>query len=59
MSLVMGRSPTIPRWSRWAGFRRHFEDRGLSLDFVLYSHYERQVEDLINGAIVAWNSPLA
>lgn len=29
------------------------------MDFVLYSHYERQVEDLINGAIVAWNSPLA
>ena len=29
-------------------------------DYVLYSNYERQVEDLVAGRIdVAWNSPLA
>jgi ABC-type phosphate/phosphonate transport system substrate-binding protein len=32
----------------------------LNVDFILYSHYERQVEDLVAGRIdVAWNSPLA
>ncbi|MEU4679936.1 PhnD/SsuA/transferrin family substrate-binding protein [Micromonospora sp. NPDC023737] len=44
----------------WAGFRSWFRDRGFDLDFVLYSQYERQVEDLLAGRIdVAWNSPLA
>jgi ABC-type phosphate/phosphonate transport system substrate-binding protein len=44
----------------WDGFRRWFADRGLDFDYVLYSHYERQVEDLVSGRIdAAWNSPLA
>jgi phosphonate transport system substrate-binding protein len=44
----------------WAGFRQWLRTRGLDLDFVLYSNYERQVEDLLHGRIdVAWNSPLA
>ncbi|MFD0784912.1 phosphate/phosphite/phosphonate ABC transporter substrate-binding protein, partial [Micromonospora azadirachtae] len=44
----------------WAGFRSWFRERGFDLDFVLYSQYERQVEDLLAGRIdVAWNSPLA
>jgi ABC-type phosphate/phosphonate transport system substrate-binding protein len=44
----------------WDGFRQHLVDRGLPFDFVLYSHYERQAEDLVNGRIdAAWNSPLA
>ncbi len=44
----------------WEGFRRWFADQGLDFDFVLYSHYERQVEDLVAGRIdAAWNSPLA
>ncbi|MGI5213202.1 phosphate/phosphite/phosphonate ABC transporter substrate-binding protein [Plantactinospora sp. CA-290183] len=44
----------------WTGFRAWFRDRGLDFDYVLYSHYERQVEDLIAGRIdLAWNSPLA
>jgi ABC-type phosphate/phosphonate transport system substrate-binding protein len=44
----------------WDGFRRWFRERDLSLDFLLYSNYERQVEDLVAGRIdVAWNSPLA
>jgi ABC-type phosphate/phosphonate transport system substrate-binding protein len=44
----------------WEGFRGWFERRGLALDFVLYSNYERQVEALLGGDIdVAWNSPLA
>ncbi len=61
MTLVMGAVAYDPKVvSIWAGFRRHLVDRGLPFDFVLYSHYERQVEDLIDGAIdVAWNSPLA
>lgn len=44
----------------WDGFRRWFADRGFAFDYVLYSNYERQVEDLVSGRIhVAWNSPLA
>lgn len=44
----------------WEGFRRWLLAQGLPFDFVLYSHYERQVEDLVDGRIAAaWNSPLA
>ncbi|HSS09969.1 MAG TPA: PhnD/SsuA/transferrin family substrate-binding protein [Acidimicrobiales bacterium] len=44
----------------WDGFRRCFLDQGLAFDYVLYSNYERQVEDLLGGRIhAAWNSPLA
>lgn len=44
----------------WDGFRRFFVDRGLPFDYLLYSHYERQAEDLVAGRIdAAWNSPLA
>jgi phosphonate transport system substrate-binding protein len=44
----------------WEGFRRWLRAAGLPFDFVLYSHYERQVEDLVDGRIdAAWNSPLA
>lgn len=44
----------------WDGFRAWLRRQGLELDYVLYSNYERQVEDLVGGRIdVAWNSPLA
>ncbi|HLX47208.1 MAG TPA: PhnD/SsuA/transferrin family substrate-binding protein [Streptosporangiaceae bacterium] len=44
----------------WDGFRRYFTERGLDFDYLLYSHYERQAEDLVGGRIdAAWNSPLA
>ncbi len=44
----------------WDGFRAWFRDQGLDFDYVLYSNYERQVEDLVAGRIqAAWNSPLA
>ncbi|MFI0167518.1 phosphate/phosphite/phosphonate ABC transporter substrate-binding protein [Streptomyces sp. NPDC017095] len=44
----------------WSGFREWLLGRGLDFDFVLYSHYERQAEDLAGGRIdVAWHSPLA
>ncbi|GAA2623421.1 phosphate/phosphite/phosphonate ABC transporter substrate-binding protein [Paractinoplanes durhamensis] len=44
----------------WNGFRSWFVASGLPFDYVLYSNYERQVEDLIAGRIdAAWNSPLA
>lgn len=44
----------------WEGFRAWLREHGVAFDFVLYSHYERQVEDLVAGRIdVAWNSPLA
>jgi len=44
----------------WEGFRRWLREHDVEFDFVLYSNYERQVEDLVDGRIdVAWNSPLA
>src|SRR5580693_10019689 len=45
----------------WDGFRGWLRDSaGLDFDYVLYSNYERQVRDLVDGRIdVAWNSPLA
>jgi ABC-type phosphate/phosphonate transport system substrate-binding protein len=45
----------------WDGFREWLRDSGgLDFDYVLYSNYERQVSDLVDGRIdVAWNSPLA
>jgi ABC-type phosphate/phosphonate transport system substrate-binding protein len=44
----------------WEGFKQYFIERGLSLDFVLYSNYERQVEGQLAGEVhIAWNSPLA
>jgi phosphonate transport system substrate-binding protein len=45
----------------WDGFRAWLRGPGgLDFDYVLYSNYERQVEDLAGGRVdVAWNSPLA
>ena len=44
----------------WTGFRDWFLRHDFGLDYVLYSHYERQVEDLVDGHIdAAWNSPPA
>lgn len=44
----------------WDGFRSWLHEQGLDFDYILYSNYEKQVEDLIAGRIdVAWNSPLA
>jgi phosphonate transport system substrate-binding protein len=44
----------------WDGFRAWFRAQGLDFDYVLYSNYERQVDDLVAGRIhAAWNSPLA
>ncbi|HEX5051331.1 MAG TPA: PhnD/SsuA/transferrin family substrate-binding protein [Planctomycetota bacterium] len=44
----------------WDGFQRWFASKGLPFDYVLYSNYERQVEQHFAGAFdVAWNSPLA
>ena len=45
----------------WDGFRTWLRGPGgLEFDYVLYSNYERQVDDLVAGRVdVAWNSPLA
>jgi phosphonate transport system substrate-binding protein len=44
----------------WDGFRTWLRSNGVDFDYVLYSNYERQVCDLVDGRIdVAWNSPLA
>ncbi len=61
MTFVMGAVAYDPKVvTIWGGFRSWLVARGLPMDFVLYSNYERQVEDLVDGRIsAAWNSPLA
>lgn len=60
-TLVMGAVAYAPKVvAIWEGFKAYFAARGLAFDFVLYSNYERQVEDQFNGVLdLAWNSPLA
>jgi ABC-type phosphate/phosphonate transport system substrate-binding protein len=60
-TLLMGAVAYDPKVvTIWDGFRRWFAEHDLDFDYVLYSHYERQVEDLLAGRIhAAWNSPLA
>lgn len=60
-SLVLGAVAYDPKVvTIWDGFRTWFRDQGFAFDYVLYSHYERQVTDLLAGRIdTAWNSPLA
>jgi phosphonate transport system substrate-binding protein len=59
--LLLGAVAYDPKVVRiWDGFRAWFKQHGLPLDYVLYSNYERQVDDLLAGRIdLAWNSPLA
>ena len=60
-TLVMGAVAYAPKVvTIWEGFKHWFHEHGLAFDFVLYSNYERQVEDQFNGTLdLAWNSPLA
>lgn len=60
-TLLMGAVAYDPKVvTIWEGFRRWLLSGGLPFDFLLYSHYERQVTDLVQGRIhAAWNSPLA
>ena len=44
----------------WEGFRAYFSACGVEIDYVLYSHYDAQVDgDLCGEVDVAWNSQLA
>jgi phosphonate transport system substrate-binding protein len=44
----------------WEGFLPYFAERGLGVDYVLYSNYERLVEALVAGEVdVAWNTNTA
>lgn len=60
-TLVLGAVAYDPKVvTIWEGFRAWLGRRGLPFDFVLYSHYERQVRAHLAGHVhVAWNSPLA
>ena len=60
-TLVMGAVAYDPKVvTIWDGFRRWFAEQGFDFDYILYSNYERQAEDLVSGRIdAAWNSPLA
>lgn len=61
MTLLLGAVAYDPKVvTIWSGFRDWLREHGLDFDFILYSNYERQAEDLVDGRIdVAWNSPLA
>lgn len=59
--LVMGAVAYDPKVvTIWEGFKSYFYQNGLNFDYILYSNYERQVEEHLAGRFhVAWNSPLA
>ncbi|MEU4248447.1 PhnD/SsuA/transferrin family substrate-binding protein [Amycolatopsis sp. NPDC026612] len=61
MTLLLGAVAYDPKVvTIWTGFRDWLRGQGLPFDYVLYSNYERQTEDLVAGRIhVAWHSPLA
>jgi ABC-type phosphate/phosphonate transport system substrate-binding protein len=61
MTLLMGAVAYDPKVvTIWSGFRAWLARQGFDLDFVLYAHYERQAEDLVEGRLhAAWHSPLA
>lgn len=61
MSVLLGAVAYDPKVvTIWDGFRFWLRESGLDFDYVLYSNYERQVTDLVDGRVdVAWNSPLA
>jgi ABC-type phosphate/phosphonate transport system substrate-binding protein len=60
-TLVLGAVAYDPKVvTIWDGFKSYFTRRGLPFDYVLYTNYERQVEEHLAGHFhVAWNSPLA
>lgn len=44
----------------WEGFKDYFAENGISIDYILYSNYDSQVDANLSGEVdVAWNSPLA
>ena len=44
----------------WEGFKSYFHGRRVSIDYILYSTYDAQVDANLSGQVdVAWNSPLA
>lgn len=44
----------------WEGIRAYFAGSGADMDFVLFSNYGRQVDELLAGHIdIAWNTNLA
>jgi phosphonate transport system substrate-binding protein len=46
--------------SIWEGMKLSFSRRGVELDFILFTTYERQLEYLLSGHIdIAWNGPVA
>jgi ABC-type phosphate/phosphonate transport system substrate-binding protein len=61
MGLLLGAVAYDPKVvTIWDGFRAWLRSCDLDFDYVLYSNYERQVTDLVDGRVdVAWNSPLA
>jgi phosphonate transport system substrate-binding protein len=60
-TLVLGAVAYDPKVvTIWEGFKEYFIRHGLPFDYILYSNYETQVEELLAGHCdVAWNSPLA
>lgn len=61
MEIILGAVAYDPKVvTIWDGFRAYCGARGIALDYILYTSYERQVAAHVRGDIhVAWNSPLA
>jgi ABC-type phosphate/phosphonate transport system substrate-binding protein len=49
-----------PVVSIWEGMRDYFREVGPAIDYLLFSHYDRQVQALLDHQIdIAWNTNLA
>ncbi|MFO0755495.1 MAG: PhnD/SsuA/transferrin family substrate-binding protein [Byssovorax sp.] len=61
VTLLLGAVARDPRvLTFWEAMREHLRGHGITLDFALFSSYERQVDALLGGHVeVAFDGPLA
>src|SRR4051812_31158050 len=60
-SILLGAVAYDPKaLASWEAMREHLRAHGVSLEFALFSSYERQIESLLAGHIdIAYDGPLA
>jgi len=58
--LRLGGTASPAHMTVFKGLKRHFQQQGIELDWVLYSSYDALVEAFVNREIdLAWNSPIS
>lgn len=58
--LRIGGTASLAHMTVFKGLKTHFQQRGIDLDWVLYSNYDALVEAFVGGEIdLAWNGPIS